>query len=323
MTFFDGTPQSIAKSMGMGVIGFAKAYEKLKPDLILALGDRYEILTATTAALPFNIPIAHVSGGEITEGAMDEQIRHAITKMSHIHFPGAEVYAKNIKNMGEEGWRIFNVGDPGLENIKRMQLLSKNDIYKMLNLDISKKTFLVTLHPTTLNSKVQEEKNCREFFEVLREHKNVNIVITYPNSDNNWDIIYSEIEKIKQLDNVRIFDNLGSVRYLSLMKECSVVLGNSSSGIVEAPFLKIPSIDYGDRQKGRIKANSVICVEPRSPELQKAIRKALNDKKFLKSVSETKSIYGEGETSKEIVNVLESIPIDQKLIRKRLVFTEE
>ena len=313
------TPKAIAKSMGIGMIGFSEVYEEIKPDILLVLGDRYEILCAVTAAIPFNIPIAHISGGEITEGAYDEQIRHAITKMAHIHFPGAEKYSKNIIGMGEEEWRIHNVGDPGIENIKRTCFIEREKLFKELNISLNKKTFLVTLHPTTHHNEEQEKEECRKFFNVLKEFNNENIVITYPNSDNNGKIIIDEINQLSDFENIRVYKNLGSLKYLSLMKESDLVIGNSSSGYVEAPFLKVPTIDFGDRQKGRLRAKSIIHVNVNEMELRKAIESILYDKVVIERIKKAKSLYGEGETSKGIVEVLENVNINSKLISKKLI----
>ncbi|MCX7748441.1 MAG: UDP-N-acetylglucosamine 2-epimerase [Clostridia bacterium] len=314
------TPEAVAKSMGLCMLGFAEVYGTLKPDMVLVLGDRYEILAAVSAALPFNIPIAHIGGGEITEGAIDEQIRHGITKMAHIHFPCANPYAENVQKMGEEAWRIFNTGHPGLENIKLTEPIYRETLFRTLNIDGDKKTFLVTLHPTTLNSRSREEQEADIFFRVLKEQRDVNLVITYPNSDPNSDVIVSKIHEISHLENVRTFENLGSLKYLSLMRECDLVLGNSSSSLIEAPFLNVPVIDFGDRQKGRLKAENIISVAADEMELRQAIKKAAGDPSFMEQVRNTKSLYGIGETSKEIVKVLENIPLDQRLIRKKLIF---
>jgi GDP/UDP-N,N'-diacetylbacillosamine 2-epimerase (hydrolysing) len=311
-------PAAIAKSMGLGMIGFAQAYDELKPDVLLVLGDRYEILAAVSAAIPFNITIAHIAGGEVTEGAMDEQIRHALTKMSHIHFACADLYTENIKKLGEEEWRVFNTGHPGIEKIKQLNLVPREELAKKFNLDPGKKIFLVTLHPTTLNSKETEETNSKIFFDVLKTYTDVNIVITYPNSDTNSRIIIEQLEKLKKTENIKIVENLGSLNYLSLMKESALVLGNSSSSIVEAPFFKIPVIDYGDRQKGRLMAKNIIHANPDEKELKQAIDKALTDEKFKETVRASESLYGSGDTSKEIVRVLENLTIDSKILRKKL-----
>lgn len=309
--------EAIAKSMGLGVICFATEFQKIKPDILLVLGDRYELLAAVTAALPFNIPIAHISGGESTEGAIDNQVRHAITKMSHLHFPGADIYADNLINLGEESWRIFKVGDPGLENIKNTELLEKKELFKILNIDMERKTFLVTLHPTTLNSAVKEKKEAKEFFETIVEYEDTNIIITYPNSDGNGQIIINELEKISIQKNIRIFKSLGRLKYLSLMKHCELVIGNSSSGLVEAPYMKKAVIDVGSRQKGRLKAENIIHVEMEKALLREAINKALNDLEYRSLLEKTRSIYEEAETSKCIVKILKEIDIDDRLIFKK------
>lgn len=320
MMISSDTPAALAKSMGVGMISFAQVYQALKPDCILVLGDRYEILAAVCAALSFNIPIAHIAGGEITEGAIDEQIRHAITKMAHIHFPCADQYAENIQNMGEEKKRICNAGHPGIEYIKKTNFIDKKTLFEKLNISLKKKTLLVTLHPTTLNSYEEEKKNVTLFFDVLRTYQNTNIVITYPNSDGNSSLIMDGIKKIAMLPNVKIFQNLGNLYYLSVMQSCDLVIGNSSSAIVEAPFFKIPVIDYGDRQKGRLMAHNILHVNPNKHDLTAAIEKTLYNSTFLKTVQHTKSLYGEGSTSKKIVATLEKMLSDKTLIRKKSVF---
>ncbi|MGE5328826.1 MAG: UDP-N-acetylglucosamine 2-epimerase [Deltaproteobacteria bacterium] len=317
------TPLDVASSMGRGTIGFAETYDKLKPDIILVLGDRFEILAAVSAALPFGIPIAHISGGEITQCAMDNQIRHAITKIAHIHFAGGDIYADNIRKMGEENWRIFQVGEPGLENIKKSIFIDREILFKELKIDSNKKTFLATLHPTTLNSREQEEQESKLFFKVLKEYEDVNIVVTYPNSDTNGERIINEIKKIGRVQNVRVFKSLGREKYLSLMKESDLILGNSSSGLIEGPIFKKPVIDYGDRQKGRLKAQNVIHVNANAEEFRKAIQKALYSEEFRKMIAEAKSFYSDGETSKEIVKVFESISLDKNLIEKKFIAEEK
>jgi UDP-hydrolysing UDP-N-acetyl-D-glucosamine 2-epimerase len=239
--------------------------------------------------------------------------------MSHIHFPCAAIYAENIKSMGEESWRIDSVGHPGIENIKKLSLIKRPDLFKTLNLNIRKKTLLVTLHSTTLNSLEKEKKESGIFFKVLREFTNHNVVITYPNSDQNGNVIIEEIKKIERLPNVKIFKNLGSLRYLSLMKECDLALGNSSSSFVEAPFLKIPVIDYGERQKGRLKAENILQIPAEEHPLRNAIQKALHDSTFLMRVKKTKSLYGEGNTSREMVKVIQKTQFNQTLFQKRFV----
>lgn len=311
------TPSAIAKSMGLGMISFAQVYQELLPDIILFLGDRYELLAAASAALPFNIILAHIAGGEITEGIIDDQIRHSLTKLSHIHFACSDFYTENIKKLAEEEWRIHNVGHPGIELIKEIDLISKDELFKTYNLDPSKKVFLVTFHPTTLNSIDKERIEAKTFFEVLKKYKDVNIIITCPNSDTNSHIIQEEIELLKDFINIRTISNLGSKLYLSFMKICDLVLGNSSSGIGESPYFKIPVVNYGDRQKGRLKATNIIDAEPNQIALENAINKALYDKNYRNDLKSTKSIYGIGNTSDTVVRVLEDIQINETLLRKK------
>ncbi|GKX65524.1 UDP-N-acetylglucosamine 2-epimerase [Inconstantimicrobium mannanitabidum] len=310
---------NIAKEMGLLMFELSQAFERLKPDLILILGDRYEIFAAAATAMSMNIPIAHISGGEITEGAIDEQIRHAITKMSHIHFPGAQIYAQNIINMGEESWRVFNVGDPGIENIKITKFLNKEELKRQLGIDIDEDTLLITYHPVTLeiNELSYQIENLLNSLNTI----NKKMIITYPNADNGGDYIIKKLQEFKQSNsNVHLFPNLGILKYLSVMKLCGAVVGNSSSALVEAPYLKIPAINIGNRQKGRLMADNIISCSNKREDIIEAINKSLSSE-FREKVHNTKSLYGEGNTSKEIVEILENIEIDDKLLKKKLVWS--
>lgn len=314
----DRTPQSASASMGLGIIGFSQAFAENTPDILLVLGDRYEILAAVCAAIPMRIPIAHISGGEVTLGAFDDQIRNMITKAAHLHFPGAEEYAQNLLRMGEEPWRIINAGDPGIENIILTDFIPKPKLFKLLNIPTDRKTLLATFHPTTMNSVEQEKKDASEFFGFLKTCSDFNVVITHPNADPNSGLVLAEIEKISHCKHVRVFENLGSQVYLSLMKESAAILGNSSSALIEAPFLRIPTINIGDRQKGRLQTASVVSTGSSRRELEQALRYVLEDHSFSKALRTAKSLYGEGETSRIIVETLEKIPIDAKLLEKQI-----
>ena len=302
--------------MGNLMIHLSRVFAEERPDILVLLGDRYEALAAASVAVGLHIPIAHISGGESTEGAMDEQIRHAVTKMSHIHFPGASIYADNIKRMGEEAWRVFEVGDPGIENIKNVVMIDKKDLEVELNINIDKSTLLVTYHPVTL------EMNDLEFqmdnlIRALSNYKGT-IIITYPNSDAGSRMIihkWEEFAKGKKM--VRLVHSLGIVRYLSVMHYCGAVIGNSSSAIVEAPYLKVPTVNIGNRQKGRLMADSIVCCGYSQQEIEDAIDKVLS-KEFVKVVQHSNSLYGEGDTSVKIVDILETINIDDKLLKKKL-----
>jgi GDP/UDP-N,N'-diacetylbacillosamine 2-epimerase (hydrolysing) len=310
--------QGVAKSMGLAMLGIAQSFSRLKPDLLLILGDRYEIFASAAVAMAMNIPIAHISGGEITEGAMDDQIRHSITKMAHIHFPGAGVYAENIIKMGEEEWRVFNVGDPGIENIKNMNFLTKNEIQEDLGVEVDRDTLLVTFHPVTLEIE-QLPYQIENLIHALEE-VNKKMIITFPNSDNGGKYIINELKKFKAKNNkVYLYENLGVRRYLSVLRLCGAVIGNSSSAIVEAPALKIPVVNIGNRQKGRLMADNIVQCNYSSVEIVNSINLVLNEE-FSQKVKSIKSLYGEGNTSKEIVSIIKEIDIDEKLMKKKLIW---
>lgn len=302
--------------MGILMIQLFQAFSILKPDIVLILGDRYEILATATTAMVMNIPIAHISGGEITEGAMDEQIRHAITKMSHIHFPGVDCYAKNIKNMGEERFRIFNVGDPGIENIKLTKMLNNEELYHELGIEVDDDTLLVTYHPVTLELN-DLEKQIDNLIAAL-DNINKKMVITYPNADNGGRLIIDKLEAFRTRNsNVHLYKNLGSLRFLSVMNLCGSIVGNSSSALIEAPFLKKPVVNIGNRQKGRLMADNIISCGYGISSIEEAINKSLS-KEFKEKVKDITSLYGEGNTSIEIVKVLENIELGETLLKKKL-----
>lgn len=308
--------QRVSMEMGDLIIKLTPIFDKLKPDIVILFGDRYEMLASACVAVGMHIPIAHISGGEITQGAMDEQIRHAITKMAHIHFPGATPYADNIEKMGEEAWRVFDVGDPGIENINSVKVLKKEALEEDLNIKINEETLLVTYHPVTLEKSHLEEQ-IDNLISALSLHKGTKI-ITYPNSDDGSELIISKLKDYaRKHDDVCLVQSLGIVRYLSVMKYCGAVVGNSSSAIVEAPHLKIPAVNIGNRQKGRLMAQSILSCDNSVNGIKNAIDRALS-KEFIEFVKTTKSLYGEGNTSSEIVNVLETIELGDKLMKKKL-----
>ena len=310
---------SMSREMGSLMIQLSQTFMKLKPDLLLILGDRYEIFAAATTAMTMNIPIFHISGGEVTEGAIDEQIRHAITKMAHIHFPGASKYANNIIKMGEESWRVFNVGDPGIENIKLTNFSDKKKLKAELGVDVDENTLLVTYHPVTLEVD-QLSYQIKNLIEALDKINN-KIIITYPNADNGSNLIIEKLEEFSIIkSNVFLYKNLGSLNYLSVMKMCGAVIGNSSSALVEAPYLKVPVVNIGNRQKGRLMADNIISCSNESEDIVKAINKSLSSE-FKAKVKFTKSLYGDGDTSMEIVKILESIDINDKLLKKKLAWS--
>lgn len=308
---------AIAKSMGLELIQMAQSFDRLQPDLLLVLGDRYETFIAATCAMMMNIPIAHMNGGESTEGAIDEQIRHAITKMSHLHFPGAECYKERIIKMGEEAWRVFNVGQSGIENIIRLELFDKNMLENELKIKFNKVTFLITYHPVTLESENIEEQ-INNLLEAIVEF-DAQYIFTYPNADFGSSLIIEKVNDfVNKNKNAYIFSSLGQKKYLSLLNNVDVMIGNSSSGIIESPLFKIPVVNIGNRQKGRIRSNNIIDTGYSKMDIYSGISKALNDENFKQGLKNIDNIYGDGTTSKKIVDVLKNINFDKRLLSKKL-----
>ncbi len=303
------TPEAITKSMGAGLIDFAGIFHKSSPDLVVVLGDRFEILVAATAAMMARIPIAHISGGEVTEGAIDDSIRHAITKMSSYHFVAAEPYRERVIRMGEEPARVLNFGDPGLDNIVRLKFMVRDELARDLNFELRRPTFLVTYHPATL-SDIPPEHSTKALIDALDQFPEASIVFTKPNADTGGQVIAKMIDEYASTrrDRVTVVTSLGQRRYLSMMKYCDVVIGNSSSGIVEAPALKTATVNIGNRQKGRLRASSVIdCPEETGPIIE-AIRTALSEP-FRKKLPSTVSAYGNCDASRQIVRFLKTANI--------------
>ena len=312
MLLSSDTESAISISMGVGIIGFAKAYERLRPDVIVVLGDRFEILSAVVSAVPFRIPIAHIHGGEITEGAMDELFRHAITKMSYLHFTSTEEYRDRVIQLGESPNRVFYVGAVGLDNIMRLPLLSREELEKRLNIRFNKRNLLVTYHPATL-----EGNRCGEEFknllEVLNELNDTFIIFTKTNADTNGRIINDMIDAYVSANPDRsiVFASMNQVNYLSVMKEVDAVVGNSSSGIIEAPSFKVGTINIGNRQTGRIKADNVIDCKPNKKELRKAFEKvfSVEFRNSLKKI--TNPYFCNGFASQKIIEVLKKFPVEE------------
>lgn len=292
--------RAVVNAMGKEMIAFGEIFQREKPDMLLVVGDRYEILPACQCALIFGVPIAHISGGEITEGAIDDSIRHAVTKLSHLHFPGCEVYRQRIIQMGEEPERVFNYGDVGVENIKKMEFMSKGELEKSLNILLDKPYACVTFHPVTLE-KDSAQRQIKELLYALQEIKDMYFIFTKANADMEGQIINDCIDGfVKENENSVAFFSVGIKRYLSLLKGAEFVIGNSSSGIIEAPSLNIPTVNIGDRQKGRLQAESILNCKPVKEEILETINKA-RSKKFKEVVRCIKNPYEMGETSTFIV----------------------
>ncbi|MGI9862423.1 UDP-N-acetylglucosamine 2-epimerase [Moorella naiadis] len=315
---------AIIKSVGLAIISFADIVEKIKPDVFLLLGDRYELIAPATVALIQRIPIAHIAGGESTGGVLDDQVRHAITKMAHLHFPATWEYGWRVRQMGEEAWRIHVVGAPAVENIYNKDYMLIDELKESLGIDPGKPTMLVTYHPETLEKGHSPAEEVDKLIAALRCFSESQQVITYPGTEAGFQSIIAAWQRYAGDSlNVIIKDSLGSRGYLGLMRLASVVVGNSSSGIIEAPSFHVPTVNIGERQKGRIRAASIIDVPCKKEEIVKGIKKALEDRDFrqrLKGVVNPYDPYGDGNVSGRIVKVLEEIPLDRKLLEKRLDF---
>ena len=307
------TSIGISKSMSIAQTSFAKAYIELKPDIVVVLGDRYEIFSAVSSAMISRIPIAHLHGGEATEGSIDEAIRHCITKMSHLHFTATEEYSKRVIQLGEDSKRVFNVGGAGIENIKRLKLLTKVKFEKSINFKLKKKNVLVTFHPVTLEIKTSK-KHFQELLNSIDELEDTNIIFTKANSDADGKIINQMIDKYisKNLDKSIGVASLGQLNYLSALQYVDFVIGNSSSGLLEVPSFRIGTINIGDRQNGRIKADSVVDCLPNKKSIKKAI-KIVYSKKFQKFLKDVKNPYGDECASKKIIKVLKSVKLENIL----------
>lgn len=310
------SPVGISKSMGLGMIGFSEAYQDMAPDIVLLLGDRFEIFSAATAAMVSRIPIAHCHGGESTEGSIDEPIRHSITKMSHLHFTSTEEYRARIIQMGENPDFVYNFGALGIENINKLQLLSRNDFEKSISFKLNKKNILVTFHPVTLED-ATAEKQFKVLLSVLDDIKDVTIIFTKANADADGRVINQLIDEyVSTHQNKAIaFVSLGQLRYISAMQFMDVVVGNSSSGLLEAPSFKIATINIGDRQRGRIKAKSVIDCEPIYNSIQVAIDTCLGTE-FKNELKTVKNPYGTQNASEKIIPVLKQVSL-VNLIKKK------
>lgn len=307
MLLSSDTANATTKSVGLATIGFADAYEDLKPDMIVVLGDRYEILAAVSAALFYKIPVAHLHGGEITEGAYDDCIRHAITKMSHLHFTSTEAYRQRVIQLGENPKRVFNVGAPGIENIKKIPLMDKKELESTLDgFTFNDKTILVTYHPVTLENSTAEGQ-IHNLLSALDEYSDIKIIFTLPNSDTDGRVIIRLINEYvsKHPGKAIAYPSLGLKRYLSALQFVKAVVGNSSSGIIEVPSFGIPTLNIGDRQKGRLAADSVINCGTSKKDILEGLDKVLNS-----GHTEIHNPYEGKNTTADILHVLKTYPLE-------------
>ena len=313
MLLSSDTAIGISKSMGLAQISFAEAYEELKPYIVVVLGDRYEIFSATSAAMIAKIPVAHLHGGETTEGAFDESIRHSITKMSHLHFTATNEYKNRVIQLGEHPNRVFNVGGMGIENIKRLKLLNKEEFEKSIEFKLNKKNILVTFHPVTLE-KVTAKEQFKELLDTIDELEDTNIIFTKANSDTDGRVINQMIDEYVSKNFYKSigFTSLGQLRYLSAIQFIDAVVGNSSSGLLEAPSFKIGTINIGNRQKGRIKAESVIDCSANKIDIKKAFER-LYSKEFQDSLLNVQNPYGDGCASTRIIDEIKKVNLSNIL----------
>lgn len=306
------TPVGIAKAIGLGTIGFADAFAQLQPDILMLFGDRYELLAAAQSALVARIPIAHVFGGDTTEGAFDEAIRHSITKMSHLHFVSNAKSAQRVKQLGEDPARVFTVGSPALDHIHHLKLLSRKELSQALEFEFKKQNFIVTFHPVTLENNTSEQQ-FKELLLALDElGTEAGIIFTLPNSDTNGRAIIKLIGEFTAThSHAKAFTSLGQLKYLSAIRQVDAVIGNSSSGIYEVPSFGKPTVNIGDRQKGRLQATTVINCEAKKDSILEAVKQSL-EMNCLQAVNP----YGDGHSAKKIVGILESIQSYQELLKK-------
>lgn len=314
------TPGGVAKSIGLGVIGMSDAWDQLRPDIVVVLGDRFEILAAAQACLIHNIPLAHIAGGDTTEGAFDESIRHAITKMAHVHFVTNADSARRVRQMGEDPRRIHVVGSPGLDHLCRRPLLERPDLERALGAPLAEHNLLITFHPVTLEADQSEYQFAELLAALDTQDGDTALWFTRPNADTGGRALARMIDAwtAARPDRTRVHSSLGQLRYLSLMKHVDVVVGNSSSGLYEAPSLGVPTVDIGDRQRGRLAAASVLHCTPERTAIAGAIAAArrLDCRGMVNP-------YGDGRTAGRIVTALREMTLDPALLKKPFHLMED
>ena len=317
MLLSSDSPVGISKSIGLGIIGFADEFQRADLDMLILLGDRYEALSAAICAMVMRIPIAHLHGGELTEGAIDEGIRHSITKMSYLHFTSTEQYRNRVIQLGENPERVFYVGALGVENIKKINLMTKEELERSIHFEIDENTVIVTYHPVTLENNTVEEQFLN-LLEVLDRNPKIRMIFTKANADTNGRIVNELIDKYAAQNSERAcaFMSLGQKRYLSALKYCRIVIGNSSSGIIEAPSFGKPIINIGDRQKGRICADSVINCGYTQQEIQRAMETALTEE-FENKARNCRNPYEKENTAANIISVIKDYLLNDKIKLKK------
>lgn len=315
MLLSSDTPTGLAKSMGLGLMGFGEALQQLQPDLMLVLGDRFEIFSAVAAAVVARIPVAHLHGGEATEGAFDEAIRHSITKMSHLHFVAAEEYRKRVIQLGEHPDRVFLVGGLGIDNIKKLTLLDRSALEASLGFKLGSRNLLVTFHPVTLEN-ATSIKQMAELLAALETLEDTHLIFTMPNADTDGRVLIDMVEQfVADHANARAYTSLGQLRYLSCIQHVDGVVGNSSSGLAEVPSFRKGTINIGDRQRGRLKAESVIDCTADYAAIAAALEQ-LYSHEFQAKLKTVRNPYGEGGASSRVVETLKKVSL-ANVLKKR------
>jgi GDP/UDP-N,N'-diacetylbacillosamine 2-epimerase (hydrolysing) len=314
------SPIGISKSMGLGLCGFSESLARLQPDMVVILGDRFECLSMACACMNARIPIAHIHGGETTIGAVDEAFRHSITKMSHLHFTSTDEYRNRVIQLGEHPDRVFNVGAIGIENIKKLPLLNRNELEQEIGFNLGSRYFLVTFHPVTLEHATSQQQFLNllsALDEITEKDKQIKIIFTKANADTEGRIINQLIDSYvaQHPDKAVCFISMGQFRYLSAMQNAAAVVGNSSSGIVEAPSFGVPTVNIGDRQKSRVRAKSVIDCEPNIVSIHNALHKSLS-LEFVHSLQDINNPYEKDNTARNIKNMLRTCALHD-LIKKK------
>lgn len=322
MLLSSDTSSGISKSIGLAMIGFSDSFERLEPDMVVVLGDRYEIFAAAISAMVSRIPIAHIHGGETTEGAFDEAFRHSITKMSYLHFTSTEEYRKRVIQLGEKPNMVFDVGAIGIENIKTLDLLNIDELEKNIDFKFGRKTALVTFHPVTLEDSTSKEQ-FQELLNALDRINDLKLIFTKANSDVDGRIINSMIDEYVERNREKsiAFTSLGQLRYLSAMKYADIVVGNSSSGIIEAPSFNIPTINIGDRQKGRVQGETIINSKPEENEIYDAIQLGLSTH-FKERLNDILNPYGEGSVTEKIIHIIKDT-LNSEVVLKKVFYDLE
>ena len=317
MLLSSDSAEGLAKSLGLGTLGLAQCFARSRPDVLLLCGDRLELLCVASAVLPFGIPMAHVSGGEVTEGAIDNQVRYAVTKMSHLHFVAMAPYAERLIRSGEERWRVHVTGDPALDVLHETPIMSREELSRCLGVELAPPVIVMTLHPTTLSLTSQTE----ELPVVLSALSRIDatLIITYPNADPHGRAIVEGIGTfVRTRPRARVFPSLGQKTYYSLLSYADAMVGNSSSGIWEAPSFRLPSVNVGERQKGRIRPRNVIDVGVEADAIGQALRRALAPS-FRASLIGLENPYGDGKSAARIVEILKEVELGPRLLQKRVV----